>query len=992
MKKAFALLMFSVTLLCGNVAAEPVSLQSALQTAREFIGMRKAKSGDTAVPLTLSYTQKSDDTFSADSQPLFYVFNVGKDRGFVIISGDDTTLPVLGYSDEGTFDYDMAPDNMKTWLKGYATDVTWSRAQHLRPYQSVRKTTTRESIPYLVKAKWGQGSPYYIKTPVYSGKYCYTGCVAVAMAEVMYYWATVKDFRHGSTAIPGYTTSKLAIQVAALSAIEQFDWDNMTDGKPTTTAGKNAVAQLMRYCGQAVQMDYRPTGSGAFPDDIPYAMHTYFGYDKRVRIINSYDITMSEWEETLYQELAEGRPVCMSGDNLFKNSSHEFVCDGYNATTDKYHFNWGYDGTNNGYFAISALNPTTKTSYNDRKIMVAGIQPDTHDDTLLDLDLPTVSWLYLTSPKTVSRDHRTENGSEMVSVYGAWKMETASAGLFDCACGVYDSQGRLVDVACEQTLQIADYERREYHYTLSFGAELPDGDYTIVPVCRPHGQQEWKRMNHAGTKYATATVAASTITLTSSYDIEVENFSHNDDDGLATLTLTNKGTEETMGYLTLFVDGEQIGWVEPHLAVGETRSFQVNYSGDITPTSLLMIQGDDMTEHEIYNTDSSYGDVLWHHNWDNYVDAGHRLYGDSCKARLLLNNKGTHPYIHEVTATLYELGSDPTTGQRQTTTVSLPPKSSTIVSMDFGDLHIGTTYDLRWTFTCGHEVKDIEVSTLGMQVTPTYGVVAISRQDTLCMADDGHDTFVIPEEAVYVDARYTTKPHATMSGGNANTLFVFAQDAAPSLSTQGRNVVTGHHADRLTLVDGLDFLSPVDFVVDEATYTRVFEQGHGQQRDGWSTIMLPFAVQPQDVSVEGVPTPWYQHAGDRGEKFFLFSFDGEDDGQAVFNYVSVLEAYQPYLIAVTDDSWGAKYDLRHKTFSFKGTNAHIKAGCPKAVTTGGQYDFVGRTYGANRHLIHVLNAQGSSFVHTDEALAVPPFRAYFVSYDKQKAAWSMRLR
>ena len=992
MKKNTGLLLFAVTLLCGNVAAAPVSLQSALQSAREFVGMRKAKRGDIAVSLTLSYTQKSDGVSLVDSQPLFYVFNVGTNRGFVIISGDDTTLPVLGYSDEGAFDYDQAPDNMKSWLEGYASDVTWSRTQRLSPYQPIRKSSSRESVPYLVKAKWGQGSPYYNQTPKYSGKYCYTGCVATAMAQVMYYWATTKNFCHGSEAIPSYTTTKLAIEVPALAAVEQFDWDNMTDSKPTTTAGKNAVAKLMRYCGQAVQMNYSTTGSGAYPDDIPRAMYTYFGYDKRIRIINSFDTSASEWEETLYQELAEGRPVCMSGDNFFKSTSHEFVCDGYNASTDKYHFNWGFDGTNNGYFAISALNPTAKTSYNDRKIMVAGIQPDTHDDTLLDLDLPTVRWLYLTGPKSISRDHRTEDGAEMVSVYGAWKMETAGGGLFDCACGVYDTQGSLVDVACQHTLQIADYETQQYHYELALGAELPYGDYTIVPVCRPHGQQEWKRMNHAATKYATATVAESTITLTSSYDIEIESFSHNNDDGLATLTLTNKGTEETMGYLTIFVDGEQVGWVEPHLAVGETRSLSVNYDGDITPTTLVMIQGDDLTEHEIFNNDSSYGDVLWRHRWDNYVDTSGRLYGDSCKAQLLLNNKGTHPYTYEVTATLFERGTDPDKGVKQTMTVSLPPKSSTVVAMDFGDVNIGTTYDLRWTFTCGHNMMSVDVSTLGMQVTPTHGVVAVCRQDTLCLADDDHETFVIPEEALYVDARYTAKPDATMSGGNANTLFVFAADAVLPASLQGHNVVTGYHANHLTLVDGLDFLSPVEFVADQASYTRIFGQGHGKQRDGWSTVVLPFAVLPQDVTVGDVSTSWYQNANDRGEKFFVFAFDGEDNGEAAFSYISEMKAYQPYLIAVSDDSWGTKYDLRGKTFRFTSTNALIKAGPQKAVTTGGSYDLVGRTYTVDRHPIHALNEQGSSFVHTDEAVTVPPFRAYFVSYDHKKAALSMRLR
>lgn len=36
----------------------------------------------------------------------YYVFSRGADRGFVIVSGDDSTVPILGYTDKEDFDYD----------------------------------------------------------------------------------------------------------------------------------------------------------------------------------------------------------------------------------------------------------------------------------------------------------------------------------------------------------------------------------------------------------------------------------------------------------------------------------------------------------------------------------------------------------------------------------------------------------------------------------------------------------------------------------------------------------------------------------------------------------------------------------------------------------------------------------------------------------------------------------------------------------------------
>lgn len=45
----------------------------------------------------------------------------------------------------------------------------------------------------------------------------------------------------------------------------QFDWDNMVDSYlgTTTEAQQDAVAEVMRYCGQSFQTDYTPYGSGA---------------------------------------------------------------------------------------------------------------------------------------------------------------------------------------------------------------------------------------------------------------------------------------------------------------------------------------------------------------------------------------------------------------------------------------------------------------------------------------------------------------------------------------------------------------------------------------------------------------------------------------------------------------------------------------------------------------------------------------------------------
>jgi surface protein len=58
----------------------------------------------------------------------------------------------------------------------------------------------------------------------------------------------------------------------------------------------------------------------------------------------------------------------MSGGN------HAFVCDGYDAENDQFHFNWGWNGRYDGWFAMDALNPGGR-DYSSKKSAIVGIQP-----------------------------------------------------------------------------------------------------------------------------------------------------------------------------------------------------------------------------------------------------------------------------------------------------------------------------------------------------------------------------------------------------------------------------------------------------------------------------------------------------------------------------------------------------------------------------------------------------------------------------------------
>ena len=327
-----------------------------------------------------------------------YVFNVANDEGFVIVSNDDRTTPVLGYSSSGSLDPDNMPDNMRAWLQGYADEIAWMNEHNIQPasQSSSRRTSSsvKEPIAPMVETRWDQGAPYNNLTPYYrkiDGKYyystsyqdgykhCATGCVATAMAQVMKYhqWPTSP-----TTNISEYTWQGNTL--GPLSSSITFDWTSMqnTYSGEFTEAQANAVATLMQYCGYSVKMDYGPE-SGSNTQNVAAALKKYFGYEETTQYVSRSYYSYDKWVDLIYYEVAHNRPVVYGGAST--GGGHEFVCDGYQYTdeTDFFHINWGWGGKSDQYFVLSVLNPyeqgiggsSTNDGFRYGQDAVIGIQP-----------------------------------------------------------------------------------------------------------------------------------------------------------------------------------------------------------------------------------------------------------------------------------------------------------------------------------------------------------------------------------------------------------------------------------------------------------------------------------------------------------------------------------------------------------------------------------------------------------------------------------------
>ena len=357
-------------LLPAAAAANPITPQQAQQNALSFMES-KGKRIDTSA---LRHAPSQSSSTSS-----YYVFNIGVNDGYIIASGDDCAPAILGYADSGHVDIDSLPENMKGWLEEYARQIQFMQEKEFPSSHPSGLTSNLAPISPLLTTNWGQDYPYNLNCPDFFGYgQCIAGCVATAMAQVMYYHRSNSVDRTTAT-IPAYTCSRKwdfgygpqQISVAAIPAGAFIDWDGMVDyyhGYETARQNQ-AVANLMKYCGASVQMDYADRyhdGSSAYSSRVPDALKSYFNYNNGTSLLSRNDISSdNEWNNLIYNELRQSRPVYYSGGN--GSIGHAFVCDGYDGA-GYFHINWGWNGTCDGYFLLTALDPEGGSSgYNLRQ-------------------------------------------------------------------------------------------------------------------------------------------------------------------------------------------------------------------------------------------------------------------------------------------------------------------------------------------------------------------------------------------------------------------------------------------------------------------------------------------------------------------------------------------------------------------------------------------------------------------------------------------------
>lgn len=386
-------------LMCTTVQARNIDVKTAQRVGAHFLSAQMGTKALQPMDMTLVY-QIDNET---QQVPAVYMFNYGE-KGYVVVAASDAVNPIVAYSTEGRLDADNMPPSFLNWMTMRADEVSYAQnnAEEVQADAAVEAEWNRlqdGQLPYfgsnkavkiLVTSKWSQENPYNKYCPVVShngSNYrAPVGCVALAMAQIMYYW------KYPSTGLgsSSYKASKPNQTLTVNYGDSYYDFASMKDSVllsgsgRTSTSSINAIALLCYHAGVSVEMDYDWDGSGvASSITCRYtarALKNYFKYAKAYETRRAYFRNDTAWVDTLRGEIKAGRPVFYTGfsttNQAGKDAGHAFVCDGYNSINGYFHFNWGWGGYADGWCNVMTSNLVAGSyTFALQQQVVMGIQP-----------------------------------------------------------------------------------------------------------------------------------------------------------------------------------------------------------------------------------------------------------------------------------------------------------------------------------------------------------------------------------------------------------------------------------------------------------------------------------------------------------------------------------------------------------------------------------------------------------------------------------------
>ena len=994
MKKNVVFLLFLLPLMA---TAGPVNLQSAKRKAGTFL---KEKVGSIIdKPMNLAYRQPLPDN---EEQTAFYVFNSSDGKGYVIVSGDDRTEQVLGYSPTGHIDPEAMPDNMKYYLGELAKELASMDSDvTVVSRKSKRRAPVKKAIEPLITTHWDQDSPFNNMAPyVINSKgdtvRCVTGCVATAMAQLMNFYkypdATIAD-------IPGYTSRSNSFEIDPIPAGTTIDWDNMADtyDKNSTPAQCDAVAMLMYLCGVSVRMDYGVSSSGSSLSE--YTLIKYFGYGGHARYVEKKNYSSLAWFNLIYNELAEGYPMYSDG------GSHAYVIDGYDGD-NMFHFNWGWGPGSDGYYLLSSVSEyypdgTTgsTTSYTSGQGVIIGLRAATDGNS--------------SAESTVKLTQCINDSTLEVQITHPLQLAE------ECAYGI----GYLKDDQSVVPLNVC-YEDWPYYANAILLSTQPftirglsKGNYRVVAIKKNEGSTVWKAAEDSELTFADVNVNDDGTMTTQMYgyttDVKV--------DTMYFVLDPTFGSNQLKAYVTKNVsDGKTFEGDIALFSIKETKSgtyTSTSYHRLDTKSVILQDNETKCLDMKAFLNGTYYGasdvDSLYTFRFcqgdfngrkigdfqvlvkksakisknltmtmtptiESFNTAENYLYGKSLKMKVQVVNENDSDYVGYAVTKL-TVGNSTYSDSRS---ICLPAGGQTEVDFDMSlrnnSNNAATTYKLELYNYCYDGLfsvdRIINSSFEPMSFTLRPGI-KVYYDDGSSECFEAPTSFSAPVNATAIDIR-KQNVLKSLTLANPNCL-VFTDDYSGIPSGVTTNIVKSGKSDNVTLTDGYNFATPEKFTATNISYTRTFTKGYRADGTGWTTICLPFDVESVKVNNGSITTAidWFHSNTDTGKSFWLREFSADNAPTMRFSPADKMLATHPYIISFPDANSGIGQTLTGKPVTFYGSNAVITPAF-RSQTLGYTYRLTGVTSSKTVNLGFGHSDGDTEFVKKSP-LTVQAFRAYF---------------
>ena len=493
----------SVLSMVGYTAqANPVDIRKAADIARQYL--RQPVAVPTPGTSTIS-------TRSVAEAPAYHLFVSKEEQRFVIVSGESQMNEVVGYGKLSTGDVNALPPQVHALLQQYTETVRQVRSGQ-QPAASLPKSLKRYVTP-LVTAQWGQSYPYNSKTPVINGKPTYTGCVATAAAQFLYFYKWPKQ--------------RPALYVRKAGDGDEADtsptylWEAMKDTREQVKDFRsvNAVGRLLVDVGKAIRITF---GTQASPSNIEYtldALQNDFGYT--TRLLHRDRMQADEFREAIMQELSDGYPVMVCG------GIHAFIYDGYDRR-GFIHANFGWDGQGDGYYDINTITtPIPGPFMGNGQFWENQVALMAHPKNGQYPDFPTPqrtlgarkNAAFEISPRSGDANTRfnaTISSGSYHRMNGEFYRFTGQVGI-----AVMDQKGN--------TVKLINSNNRNFEWTTIFMtqnipiedihfADIPQGDYLLVPVSRelvaknPDKYEAWYPIEYANRMKLAVTSSGVSVT------------------------------------------------------------------------------------------------------------------------------------------------------------------------------------------------------------------------------------------------------------------------------------------------------------------------------------------------------------------------------------------------------------------------------------------------------------------------------------------------